>query len=72
LAVLSPKASEIREAAERLHLECGLVPDSGYAKTPWVRPGMVLVKKGKDSKERIIQKIARQLQKNRSTTPVKP
>lgn len=72
LAVLSPKASEIKEAAGKLHFECELVPDTGYAKTPWLRLGMVLVRKGKESKEQIIQRIARQLQKLRSTTPTKP
>jgi signal recognition particle subunit SEC65 len=66
--VLSPKASEIKEAAEKIRLVCELVPDSGYAKTPWLRLGMVLVKKGKKSKEQIIQEIAKQLQKTRSTT----
>jgi len=72
LAVLSPKASEIIEAAGKLHFECELVPDTGYAKTPWLRPGMVLVRKGKESKEQTIQRIARQLQKLRSTAPTKP
>jgi signal recognition particle subunit SRP19 len=72
LAVLSPKASEIKEAVQKLHFEYELVPDTGYAKMPWLRPGMVLVKKGKESKEQMIQKIARQLQKIRNTSPVKP
>ncbi len=72
LAVLMPRALEIKEAADKLHLICELVPDTGYAKTPWLKPGMVLVKKGKESKEAIIQRIAKQLQKTRNTIVAKP
>ncbi len=72
LTVQMPRASEIKEAADKLRLTSELVSDSGYAKTPWLKVGMVLVKKGKESKEEIILKIARQLQKNRSTATAKP
>jgi signal recognition particle subunit SRP19 len=72
LAMPAPRALEIREAADRLRLVCELVPDTGYAKTPWLKPGMVLVKKGKESKELIIQRIARQLQKTHDAIVAKP
>ncbi len=72
LALPTPRALEIKEAADRLHLVCELVPDTGYAKTPWLKPGMVLVKKGKESKELVIQRIARQLQKTHNTIVAKP
>lgn len=72
LAVSVPRASEIKEAADKLHLACELVPDKGYAKIPWLKTGMVLVKKNKETKEGVIQKIASQLQKNRLATTPKP
>lgn len=72
LTISVPRASEIREAADKLHLVCELVADKGYAKTPWLKAGMVLVKKNKETKEGVIQKIARQLQKNRLATTPKP
>lgn len=72
LAISVPKASEVKEAADKLHLVCELVSDKGYTKTPWLKTGMVLVKKNKEMKEGLIQKIASQLQKNRSATTPKP
>ncbi len=70
-AIPVPRISEIREAAERLHLNCELVPDAGYAKMPWLKPGMLLIKKNKEPKEEIIKKIAAQLLKNRNTNTPK-
>ncbi len=70
LAVPSPKVLEIKEAAEKLGLECELVAETGYPKTPWLKTGMVLVNK-KESKEQIIGKIAKQLLRIRSVAPTK-
>jgi signal recognition particle subunit SRP19 len=70
IAVPSPKISEIKEAVERLGLSCELVADVGYAKTPWIKTGMLLVSK-KESKNQMMKKVARQLVKNRSATPSK-
>ena len=70
LAVPSPKVLEIKEAAEKLGLEYELVAEAGYSKTPWLRTGMILVKK-KESKEQIIGKIAKQLLRIRSAAPTK-
>jgi signal recognition particle subunit SRP19 len=64
LAVPSPKITEISDAAEKLGLECEAVLDVGYPKTPWLKTGMLLVKKS-ESKEKIIKKIAKNLQKIR-------
>ena len=70
LGVASPKISEIEDAAKKLGLQYELVPDVGYSKMPWLKTGMILVKKS-ESKEQAIKKIAKQLSKIRSITPVK-
>jgi signal recognition particle subunit SRP19 len=66
LAVPSPKILEIKDAVEKLGLEYEIVSDASYPKTPWLKTGMILVKKT-GAKEQIIKKIAKQLQKIRST-----
>jgi signal recognition particle subunit SRP19 len=66
LAVSLPKVAEIKDAADRLRLECELVPDVAYPKTPWIKTGMLLVKK-EEPKENIIRNIAMQLVKIRSS-----
>lgn len=66
--VTSPRMQEIQEAATKLELEHELIPEKGYPKTPWSKQGMLLVEK-KASKEQIIKKIAKQLQKSRNETP---
>jgi signal recognition particle subunit SRP19 len=67
VAVPSPRINEIEEAAAKLGLEHELIPDKGYPKNPWSKPGMLLVEK-KDSKEHVIIQIAKQLQKARNET----
>jgi signal recognition particle subunit SRP19 len=66
LAVPLPKISELKEAVEKLGLEHELVPETSYPKTPWLKTGMLLVAK-KEKKNQVIKKIAKQLQKIRST-----
>ncbi len=68
LAVPAPKMLEIQEAAQKLGLKNEFVADKGYPKTPWSKPGMLLVEKQK-AKEQVINRIARQLQKARSEAP---
>jgi signal recognition particle subunit SRP19 len=68
LAVSSPKIVEIEEAATKLGLEHELVPEKGYPKTPWARPGMLLVEK-RGSKEQVIATIAKQIHKSRNEVP---
>jgi len=70
LAVPSPKILEIKDAAEKIGLECELVPDAGYSKTPWLKTGMLLVKKN-EVKEQIIKKIAKELLRIRSMATTK-
>ena len=70
LAVPSPKISELKEAVEKLGLEHELVSDAGYPKTPWMKTGMLLIAK-KESKNQIIKKVAKQLQKIRSAAASK-
>lgn len=70
LAVPSPRIIEVKEAAEKLGLAHELVADVGYAKTPWLKTGMVLVKK-KGSKGQVVLLLAKQLVKMRSTPSLK-
>jgi signal recognition particle subunit SRP19 len=65
LAVSMPKVSEINDVAAEIGYVCEIVADSGYSKTPWLKPGMVLIKK-KESKDQMLKKIAKQLQIYRS------
>ena len=67
LAVPLPKISELKEAVEKLGFEHELIPEASYPKTPWLKTGMLLVAK-KETKNQILKKIAKQLQKIRSTT----
>lgn len=71
LAVVSPRVQEIKEAADKLGLNCEIAPDAGYPKTPWSKTGTLLVKK-KGSKDQTIFLIAKQLLKMRNATPEKP
>lgn len=68
LAVQSPKIPEIDEAAAKLGLAHELVPEKGYPKAPWNKTGMLLIEK-QGSKEQVIKKIARQMQKTRGEAP---
>lgn len=70
LAVSSPRISEIKDAIDKIHLDCELVADVAYPKTPWLKTGMLLVKK-RDSKDKTIREIAKQLQKIRSAPTTK-
>jgi len=71
LAVFSPKIDELKQAADKLGLKNDVTPDAHFPKMPWVKTGMLLVEK-KEAKEKIIQKIAKQLMKIKaSQVPVK-
>jgi signal recognition particle subunit SRP19 len=70
LAVPSPRIPEMKEAADKLGLPNEAVADVGYSKTPWVKTGMLLVKK-KGSKNQMINTLAKQLVKMRSTSAPK-
>ena len=59
-AVQSPKIVEIKEAADNLGLRNEINLEARFPKTPWAKTGMLLVEKG-EAKEKIIQKIAKQL-----------
>jgi signal recognition particle subunit SRP19 len=67
LAVALPKITELKDAADKLHLDCELVSDVAYSKTSLLESGIVLVRKRK-SKEETIREIAKQLVKIRSTS----
>jgi len=57
LAVINPKILEIQEATDKLGLQNSINPTAGYPKTPWLKMGMLAVKKT-EQKEQIILKIA--------------
>ena len=67
LAVPSPKIMEIKEAVEKLGLDYEVVVDAGYPKTPWLKTGMLFVKKT-ETKDQITKKIAKELLKICSAT----
>src|SRR5208283_2869171 len=60
LAVQSPKIDEVKLAVDRLGLKNEVRLEAHFPKRPWVKTGMLLVEK-KESKEKIMQKIAKQL-----------
>jgi signal recognition particle subunit SRP19 len=65
LAVQSPKIVEIQQATDKLGLKNEVRLDAHFPKMPWAKTGMLLVEK-KEAKEKIIQKIAKQLLKIKS------
>lgn len=65
LAVQSPKILEVKDAVDRLGLKNEVKPEAHYPRMPWATIGMLLVEK-KEAKEKIIQKIAKQLVKIKS------
>ena len=70
LAVQSPKIAELKEAVDKLGLKNEVNLEAHFPKTHWAKTGMLLVEK-KEPKEKIIQKIAKQLVKIKSE-PAKP
>lgn len=70
LAVSFPKILELKDAVEKLGFEYELVMDAAYSKTPWMKTGMILIRKT-ENKEEIIKKIAKQLIKIRATAQPK-
>jgi signal recognition particle subunit SRP19 len=61
-AVQSPKIDEIKQAADKLGLQNEVKVEAHFPKTHWAKSGMLLVEK-KEAKEKIIQKLAKQLVK---------
>ncbi|MCL2172928.1 MAG: signal recognition particle protein Srp19 [Nitrososphaerota archaeon] len=59
-AVISPKILEIKTAADKLGIQNDIKPTAGYPKTPWIKMGMLTVKKN-EPKEQIILRLATQL-----------
>ena len=71
MAVQSPKIAEIKEAADKLGLKNEINLEAHFPKIPWAKSGMLLVEK-KEAKEKIIQKIAKQLIKVKSQQQQQP
>jgi signal recognition particle subunit SRP19 len=70
MAVQSPKILEVKEAVDRLGLKNEANLEAHFPKMPWAKTGMLFVEK-KEAKEKIIQKIAKQLVKIKNV-PAKP
>ena len=70
LAVSSPKAVEVKEAVDKIGLSGEIISQVGYSQTPWMKSGMVLVKK-KGPKNTIVLLVAKQLLKMRSLPSLK-
>jgi signal recognition particle subunit SRP19 len=70
VAVVSPRTTEVQEAAQKLGLICEVVPEVAYPKTSWIKTGLLLVEK-KGSKNQTLTMIAKQLSKMRSTSQAK-
>jgi signal recognition particle subunit SRP19 len=68
-AVQSPKIDEIKLAADKLGLENEVNLNAHFPKNHWSKTGMLLVEK-KEAKEKIIQKLAKQLVKIKSAQQV--
>ncbi len=65
MAVQSPKILEIKEAADKLGLRNEVNLEAHFPKAPWVKSGMLFVEKN-EAKEKVIQRIAKQLVKIKS------
>ncbi len=65
MAVQSPKILEIKEAADKLGLENEVNLEAHFPKMHWAKTGMMLIEK-KEAKEKIVQKLAKQLVKIKS------
>jgi signal recognition particle subunit SRP19 len=71
MAVQSPKIAEIKEATDKLGLKNEINLEAHFPKTPWAKSGMMFVEKT-ESKEKIIQKIAKQLIKVKNQQQQQP
>jgi len=65
LAVQSPRIVELKEATDKIGIRNEIRLEAHFPKTHWAKNGMLLVEK-KEAKEKIIQKIAKQLVRIRS------
>jgi Signal recognition particle 19 kDa protein len=67
-AVVSPKITEIKEAADKLGIENEINLEAHFPKAHWSKCGMLIVAK-KEPKEDVIQRLAKQLFKIRQQQP---
>jgi len=69
MAVQSPKILEIKEAADKMGLQNEVNLEAHFPKAPWAKSGMLLIEK-QEAKEKIIQKLAKQLLKIKSQAQI--
>jgi len=66
LAVPKPKLEEIHKAADLAGLECQVILEASYPKTPWRKTGVLLVSKKAGPKLKILKEIGKKLGQVRS------
>jgi signal recognition particle subunit SRP19 len=64
LAISSPKLDELHKATKKLGLQSEVVSDAAYPSFPWRKSGCLVIPKT-DSKNKILQKIGKELYKLR-------
>jgi signal recognition particle subunit SRP19 len=64
LAVSAPKLEELQMATKRLGLQTEAVSDAAHPSSPWRRTGLLVVPK-KESKSKILKRIAEELSRTR-------
>jgi signal recognition particle subunit SRP19 len=69
MAVQSPKILEIKEAADKMGLQNEVNLEAHFPKAPWAKSGMLLIEK-QEAKEKIIQKLSKQLLKIKSQAQI--
>jgi len=60
LAISSPKLEEIQKAVKRMGLQPEIIPDAIHPSSPWQKTSLLIIPK-KDSKVKILRKIAKEL-----------
>ena len=60
LAVPSPSLTEIREASDRIGLNCEVKANATHPSTSWIQTGLLLVSKN-ESKTKTLRKIGKTL-----------
>lgn len=66
LAIPNPKIDEIQAAAQKMGIQTEITIGASFPKNPWNKMGMIKLEK-KRAKEQIINDLAKQLVKARST-----
>lgn len=66
LCIPSPNISIIEGALKKLGLNYEVFPELAYPRTPWVKSGLIIVRKSGKSKGQILREIAKELIKSKA------